>query len=449
MKRRIGIILVGMGVLLSFPWSSNAQWMMAHRFEMNGLECLATSGQSLFAGIHNDDSKKNELRQILLAEVAIPGQPTAQVYMNNGDRAYWDGNFANAVLYYSKAIELDPKSFDARGRRAWAYLKLGGKSNYDRALADVAKVLELSPTSRGVYFLRGEIYRNLAYFFLDKGNRKEANDYLNKALADYQIDLEANPNTPAILASIGHVHFAKGDLDRALVDYSKLLEKKPEDKEIAKDLQRLFEAYDKQKRELDCGNYKHTWYLAGKFQFDKKHDSQAIKCYSKALELGLTNRSVYRDRAFAYQMIGEFDKALSDADMCIKLEPDKYAYSFRADIYLKRGVANQNKDDLDKAIADLSEAIKLVRKDLKRSHIAFHYENLADFYKKRALVFEAKQDWNEAIDDLKSFSELISPGPEKARVLRRIGKDYQKKGDANNAQKYFQQARAMDPNMKE
>jgi len=415
------------------------------------VECLAVNDTQLFAGVYIADSGKYEVWRMPLTNVPIPGQETAQVYSNNGDRAYRDGDYANAVLYYSKAIKLDPTSVHALFQRAWSYLNLGGRSSYDSALADVTRILELSPTNRDVYFARGEIYRNLAYFSLDKGNRKEADAYLSKALADYQIALEANPNSPIIPVRIGDAHLAKGDLDKALVDYAKLLEKKPGDEEIEKDLNLVFEAYDKLNRELDCGSYKHTWQLAGKFQSDKKHYNQAIKCFSKALELGLTDWSVYTDRAFAYQWNGEFAKALADYTVAIKLDPSSSWYSMRASAY-------QGSGDLDKAIADYTTAIKLARKELKgitrskegtQEDAAYQAEYLLGLYFDRAYVFEKQQDWNEAIDDYETASDYLNPGPGKARILYRIGLAYQHKGDADKAQKYFQQAIAMDPNVKE
>lgn len=388
-----------------------------------------------------------KIRQIALAALlllivphVLYSQETAKTCFDNGVQAYRAEDFDNAILHFSKAIELDPKFVDAWFERAWSYLKLGGKPNYDKALTDVAKVLALSPDNKAICFARGEIYRSKAMLSLAAGNKREADGYLDKALADYQIALEANPTSPVIPLSIGHAHAAKGDLDSALAAYSKVLEKTPQETSPVW-LRSLFENYEKQKRECDCGNFKHMWYLAGKFQYDKKHYDQAIRCFSKALDLGLTDWSVYSDRSRAYGRQGDFSRAIADASEVIKLAPYEFHYSVRAELYQKNG-------ELDKAIADYTKAIKLERKSLKAA--GGKLGTLGTFYLRRAETFKKKKDWNRAIGDYKAASKLLVPGPSKGRanILFLMALVYQEKGDSKNADKYFQQAQAMDPGLK-
>jgi tetratricopeptide (TPR) repeat protein len=362
-------------------------------------------------------------------------------YINNGDRAYQSGDFANAIVFFSKAIEVDPKSVYAHFWRAWSYLKLGGKSSLDSALADVTRILELDPANKDVYFARGEILRNKAYFALDKGNQKEADEYLTKALADYQIALDANPNSPVIPLSIGHAYFAKGDLGKALAAYSKEFEKAPNDNEIAGNLERLFEQYDRAKLDFDCGEAMNTWYLAGQFQDKKQHCDRAAQCYSKAIGLGLADRWVYSRRAAAYARCGQFTEALSDADRIVKLHGDRYAYGLRAGIYRDRG-------EWDRALADYSKAIDLAwKKTTNVSEAEFRANAIIDYCGERAGIYERKQNWDKAIDEYKTAIKFLSGGPRKAFLLYRMGSAYQKKGDALNARKYLDQAVAMDPKL--
>ena len=60
--------------------------------------------------------------------------------------------------------------------------------------------------------------------------------------------------------------------------------------------------------------------------------------------------TAYHRRGLAYSYKGDFDKAIDDFDMVIKLNPDD-AYA-----YWGRGRAYRDKDELDKAIADYSMA---------------------------------------------------------------------------------------------
>jgi len=66
--------------------------------------------------------------------------------------------YPEAIADYTKAIELDPKKADAYYNRGVAYDAL---KKYEEALADYTKAIEIDPKKADAYFDRGEIYRNL------------------------------------------------------------------------------------------------------------------------------------------------------------------------------------------------------------------------------------------------------------------------------------------------
>jgi len=70
----------------------------------------------------------------------------------------------------------------------------------------------------------------------------------------------------------------------------------------------------------------------------------------------------YSNRSFAYSDKGDHDKAIADLTEAIRLDPDD------AVAYSNRGFAYSNKGEYDKAIADLTEAIRL------------NPENAADYF---------------------------------------------------------------------
>ena len=61
----------------------------------------------------------------------------------------------------------------------------------------------------------------------------------------------------------------------------------------------------------------------------------------------------HHERALSYRSKGDSDRAIADLSEAIRLDP-KYA-----EAYYLRGVAYWNKGDLDRAVADYSEAIRL------------------------------------------------------------------------------------------
>ena len=92
----------------------------------------------------------------------------------------------------------------------------------------------------------------------------------------------------------------------------------------------------------------------------------------------------YDNRGSAYQAKGDIDRAIADHDEAIRLDP-RYAAA-----YDNRGGAYQAKGDHDRAIADFDEAIRLDPKNLN----AYYDRALANLY--AGALPEALADLNQA-----------------------------------------------------
>ena len=79
--------------------------------------------------------------------------------------------YDKAIADYNKAIELDPKSAVAYSRRGFAY---GELEQLDKAIADLTKAIELDPKDADCYNNRGKAY-------LKVGKKKEAEADFAKA----------------------------------------------------------------------------------------------------------------------------------------------------------------------------------------------------------------------------------------------------------------------------
>lgn len=94
---------------------------------------------------------------------------------------------------------------------------------------------------------------------------------------------------------------------------------------------------------------------------------EAIRVYGQAIAAGGLSKEnlaiVYNNRGIAYWSTGQLDKAISDYDAAIRLQPDYVA------AYHNRGTAYRDGDEYDKAIADYDTAIRLWPDD------AFAFEN--------------------------------------------------------------------------
>jgi len=112
----------------------------------------------------------------------------------------------------------------------------------------------------------------------------------------------------------------------------------------------------------------------------------------------------HHERGLAYRSKGDFDRAIADLSEAVRLDP-KYAEG-----YYGRGLAYGNKDDLDRAIADLSEAIRLAP-ELEAAHPETIIRRLAHYNRGRA--YDSKGDFDHAIAD---FSEAIRLDPKYAEA---------------------------------
>jgi tetratricopeptide (TPR) repeat protein len=112
----------------------------------------------------------------------------ADAYFFRGKILINNGDFDHAVADFSKVIELQPGSADAYGYRAGAEISLG---NQDGALADYGKAIELKPNVAEIYSTRGDIR------FL-KG------DFAG-ALADFDQCLKLDPNGSPMLQIYRHL----------------------------------------------------------------------------------------------------------------------------------------------------------------------------------------------------------------------------------------------------
>jgi tetratricopeptide (TPR) repeat protein len=347
------------------------------------------------------------------------------------------------IALYGKVIELDPKATLAYLRRAESHIESGARDGYDKALADAEKVVTLDPGNKDIYPVRAEAWARKAEFALAERDQKRADEFLGKALADYEFALKEKPDSKDVLLRIGEIRRYRGELDLALAAFSRVYEKDEYNYELGDLIKDVFKDFERQGRPIECGGSPRTWKLAAEFHYYGRRYDQALRCYDRALDLGLKPGEIWYTRSRVYADKGDFDNALADADKLMKSgRPSMIDYKNRGEIYVKKG-------DLDKAISDFSTAIKLQLKDLK-SDVVWEGKvgPLLDLYETRADTYAANKDWGRAIDDLKTIEKRLMDGAAKAVIFRKMAKVYQDMGDAKNAAIYLEKARALYPDPK-
>jgi tetratricopeptide (TPR) repeat protein len=135
----------------------------------------------------------------------------------------------------------------------------------------------------------------------------------------------------------------------------------------------------------------------------------------------------FNNRGVAYRLKGEYDRALTDYDEAIRLNPNS------ANAHNNRGIIYRIKGDYDRAIGDYDEAI-LLENDFP-----------AAFYN-RAIAYSDKGDYDRALTD---FDIVLQFNANNALALYARGMAKLKKGDTEVGTADIAAAKAINPKVAE
>ena len=230
--------------------------------------------------------------------------PDLQDDLQRGIDAHMEGNLDDAIAYYMEVISIEPEDtsslLSAYFNRGWAYFD---KSDFDAAIRDFDKVIELDPNDADAYDIRGRTYA-------EKGD-------LDAAIRDFDKVIELDPNNGIGYNNRGVSYSRKGALGAAIRDYTKAIEL---DRNNANAYNNRGYAYSR-KGALDA----------------------AIRDYTKAIELDPKNAVPYCNRGEAWLHKEKWDKARADLTTAKDMGADIIAsfhndYKRVADFEQKTGI---------------------------------------------------------------------------------------------------------------
>jgi len=359
------------------------------------------------------------------------------------------GQIADLTKVIDNPTQIEPESLiGAYNLRGLAY---GQLNQWDKAISDQTKCIELSPKNASYYKSRASDYYRRALTYSISGDMERALADLNLSIADLNKSIEIEPDNPDFyffrgLFLIDKEKFKadnqkaeieklkgddeKGDFQKAEELFTKEIQQSPENPLLysfrgaaRKKLGKTQEAEeDFQKSNQLKSNIK----ILSKVNFynDRGKPQQAF--YTKEIEANPRNFQLYFYRGIIVYALEDYQAALEDFNHSLQLKADQ------PETYYRRGLTYQSLQKYPQALADYNKALELKI-----------FED-TDVYVKRGLVKGELADYPGAISD---FNLVIQREPEWAELYFDRGVTYQKQGNNEAALADYNKAIALLPKL--
>lgn len=255
----------------------------AHRLEPKNPEPIGLRAAA-YTLVSNDPSKAFPD----LEEAVRLGKKDSELFAMCGYLKSEEGRFKEAVEDYTAALEVLPPDAANRSRKQFTYYFLRAKAHhqldeYDKAIADVSRAIDLEPTIEVLFSNRADLYYRLKEF--------------SKAIQDYDGALKLNPDLTDARINRGAAFIELGEFDRAIEAFSDILRRDANS----------FDAY------MGRGMARHN----------KKDFDLAIVDFSAAARVKSDERSPLFWRAKCWMAKGDDTKAEFDLKAMAEVENEK------------------------------------------------------------------------------------------------------------------------------
>lgn len=240
-------------------------------------------------------SKKMEMRKgrltVLHFSAAALIMIVSMTYLTINQIRIWKNGIVLWNFVIEKQAERVPLAYNNRG------LALSDGGNYDEALKDFNKAIELDPLFYEAYANRGTVFEKTGRF--------------NEALADFEKSISLNPYYKIYFAR-AIVFEKQGLFEKARLDYHRAVAMNPA----------FFEGFVR------------LGIIYGRLgSFEK-----AIENFNEAIKINPNYPWAYGNRGFAFFLTGHYEAALEDLNTAIRLNSRfTEAYTNRGKVYLKTG----------------------------------------------------------------------------------------------------------------
>jgi len=275
-------------------------------------------------------------------------------WYNKGHLEFDNKEYANAITFWTKAIEMDTNSADAYGWRGLAYSSL---NQNEMAIEDYNKAIELDPANVAAYQYRGFAYIVLNQFGkgiedLSIAMKLKPDDawaynlrglaygklkLFENAIEDFGKAIKLDTEYAEAYNRRGYVYYFLNQNDKAAEDYNKAIALEPDSVASYRNISEL---------NIVIGNYKGALdNITKAFSFSPKIDDMVILLYLECIAMKLLGMDTYESE-------NEFNEYIK-RDFSTKWDSDMY------DSWLK------DADIDDDTRLYIKEKTKLIKKHTK------------------------------------------------------------------------------------
>ncbi|MFJ8754067.1 tetratricopeptide repeat protein [Streptomyces sp. NPDC102441] len=314
------------------------------------------------------------------AELSPPGRAAAYTVRAVEHRA--SGDFERALADCAAAVALTPDAARPYAGLGETFRLLG---RYEEAVTACTRAVEIDPLQVMSFGSRGDAYRSLgrhdeafddfaraveidphyAWAYGSRARVFEATGRQEEALADYGRAIGIDARYEWAIGSRGQLYERMGRHEEALADYDRAIEIDPRYDWAIGSRARLYEAMGRQEEAL--ADYdraigidaRYEWAIGRRAQLFERmgRHEEALADYALAVRIDPEYAWAYGSRARVHGVMGRHEEALADCTRAVDIDPSSgWVLSMRAQIHLRLG---RHED----AAADCARAIELGPED--------------------------------------------------------------------------------------
>ncbi|MCX6301436.1 MAG: tetratricopeptide repeat protein, partial [Bacteroidia bacterium] len=336
---------------------------------------------------------KNDLQDRAVAKRLIEDQiqknpADKSLYAKRGElRLLMDDN-DGALKDGLNVLESNPKNFSGYELVATSYQKMG---QWNKAATYLKKMLGLQPDNMKVTYNLATLYQNNnqrelsldllnrlierypneSAFYISRANLSLAKGDRLAAKADFDKAVSVDPNSYTGFRERGSFFRNNSSPDLARIDYDKAISllneeigKNPQNAPLLIDRAEIMEQNGNIQGALgEYENYLKTWSLnfsvlkkTGQIYSSMKRWKEAILAFTTIIDNFPEDAKVFLSRGLAFQQSENLQEALNDLNKAVQLGPDEYPYYyFRSRLRYQMGDNSGYKSDLKTSAVLLNE----------------------------------------------------------------------------------------------